>query len=100
MRTTVIASIATLTLLALAPRAHAQTPRQVPTPAQAQASCIAEVKRAQNSPDLRLQGGTGEQVSNRAGAKVFLDQAADAAARGDERTCRDKLGAAQTLLSR
>ncbi len=61
-------------------------------------SCLAEVKKLQNSPEMRVQGGLPAQVNGRANAAAFLQQAAAAAAQKDEKTCRDYLKRAQVAL--
>lgn len=73
----------------------------VPRPAHAQASrCADEVKKLQTAPELKIQGGTRDQVNSRAEAQTFLQEAAQAAAQNDEKTCRLKLQAAQVSLGR
>ncbi len=53
----------------------------VPRPAHSQAPrCADEVKKLQNAPELRIQGGTADQVNRRMGAQTFLTEAAQAAA--------------------
>ena len=73
----------------------------VPRPAHSQAPrCADEVKKLQNAPELRIQGGTADQVNRRMGAQTFLTEAAQAAAQNDEKTCRERLQAAQVALGR
>ena len=89
--------IAVAALAMFAASAAAQAPARKTSPV-AGPSCAAEVRKLQSSPELRVQGGTHDQVTRRAGAATFLQAAAQAAARHDEKTCREKLAAAQTLL--
>jgi hypothetical protein len=60
--------------------------------------CAEEVKKLQNSPELRIQGGTANQVNTRASAVVYLQSAAQAAAQNNEKLCWEKLKEAQTAM--
>lgn len=68
-------------------------------PVQAQpTTCADQVKKLQNSPELRVQGGGRDQKTTRAGANLYLQQAAQAAAQNDEKQCREQLNKAQTTM--
>jgi hypothetical protein len=70
-------------------------------PAWAQsATCADEVKKERDRPELRVQGGKKGEVGQRYNAAMYLDEAAKAAAQGDEQTCRTLLAKAQNLLPR
>jgi hypothetical protein len=60
--------------------------------------CADEVKKAQNAPELRVQGGSRDQESLRAGAALYLQEAAQAAQQNDEKQCWDKLNQAKTMM--
>lgn len=65
------------------------------------AGCGEQARRFLNRPELQVQGGGGprsDQESRRLEAQTLGQEAAQAAAQGDERTCRQKLGAAQTSI--
>ncbi|HEX9466384.1 MAG TPA: hypothetical protein VGB82_27625 [Alphaproteobacteria bacterium] len=96
------ASVLIILLVAgLAAPAWAQSPTQSPmqSPMQESSSCADQVKKLQNSPELGVQGGTSRQETGRAEAQTFLTEAAQAAAHNDEKTCREKLQAAQLSLT-
>jgi hypothetical protein len=99
MRAILLTASAVLALSACSQQTVAQQPRVYGvSPAQAAASCGEQARRMQAAPELRVQGGRTEQETRRAQARVFLQEAEQAAAYGDERTCRAKLGAAQTAF--
>jgi hypothetical protein len=58
------------------------------------------MKKAQNAPELRVQGGTKDQVNERANASVYLQEAAQAAAQNNETLCWDKLNEAKLMLGK
>jgi hypothetical protein len=65
----------------------------------ASGSCADGVRQLRASPVLGVQGGGQDQTLGRAKADLFLDKAADAAARGDEATCRRNLDLAHLSLT-
>ena len=65
------------------------------------AGCGEQARRFLNRPELGVQGGGGRRddlETRRLEAQTLAQEAAQAAAQGDERTCRQKLGAAQTSI--
>lgn len=69
-------------------------------PAWAQSpSCADQVKKLQSSPVLGVQGGTFQQETGRENAKVYLDEAARAAAQNNEQACQENLQRAQLALT-
>jgi hypothetical protein len=70
--------------------------QQAPTP---QASgCAGEVERLRQSSGAEIQGGGRRELNQRTQTKFYLDQAAAAAARGDETGCLRLLGQAQATV--
>ena len=62
-------------------------------------SCADAVRELSASPVLGVQGGDKDQTSGRANANLYVQEAAAAAARGDEATCRRYLGLARVSLT-
>jgi hypothetical protein len=69
-----------------------------PAQAQAAANCAAEVKKLQNTPEMRVQGGVKNQAVARQNAIVYLQSAAQAAKAHDDKLCWQKLKDAQVAL--
>ena len=63
------------------------------------ASCADEVKKLQDSPEMKVQGGINHQASGRTNAAVYAQQAAAAAAQNDEKRCREYLDRAKLALT-
>lgn len=62
-------------------------------------SCADEVKKMQASTVMQVQGGGNKQETGRLSATTYLQQAAQAAAQNDEKTCRDYLNRAKLALT-
>ncbi len=62
-------------------------------------SCAEAVKKLQASPELGVQGGGHHQVTARVSAQGYLQVAADAAARHDDKLCWQNFDRAKIALT-
>jgi hypothetical protein len=95
---TILLTLGVAVALTACSQQSAQQPGATQTGA---AGCGEQARRFLNRPELGVQGGGGPrsgQESRRLEAQTLGQEAAQAAARGDEQTCRQKLGAAQISL--
>jgi hypothetical protein len=61
--------------------------------------CAIEAQQLKDSPEMNTQGGGTPQIVNRENAKVYVQQALDAAARGDGVACTERLRQARSYLA-